>query len=53
VASVTGTVPVALRVEARKLVQTDLVARVLGAEDAAALPAVVTTLEEAKGFLAG
>jgi hypothetical protein len=39
--------------ETRKLVETDLVARVLPAEDAAALAAMVATLEEAERLLAG
>jgi len=44
--------PMALWVEARELVKADLVARVLPAEDAATLAAVVATLEEAKRLLA-
>lgn len=52
VAAVAGTMPLALGVEARQLVEADLVARVLCAEDATALAAVVAALEEAKGFLA-
>lgn len=52
VTTITCTVPVTLGMEARKLVKADLVARVLCAEDAAALAAVVTALEESKGLLA-
>jgi len=50
VAAVAGTVPVAFWVEAGELVETHVVARVLPAEDAAALAAVVAPLEEAKGL---
>lgn len=53
VATVAGTVPMALRMETCELIETDIVARVLPAEDAAALAAMVATLEEAKGLLAG
>lgn len=52
VATITCTVPVTLGMEARKLVKADLVARVLCAEDATTLAAVVTALEESKGLLA-
>lgn len=45
--------PMAFWVEASQLVETDLVGRVLPAEDAATLSAVMATLEEAKGFGAG
>jgi hypothetical protein len=43
----------AFRVETCELIETDIVARVLPAEDATALAAMVATLEEAKGLLAG
>lgn len=52
VATVAGTVPVALWMEAGELVETHVVARVLPAENAAALAAVVAALEETKGLLA-
>jgi hypothetical protein len=52
VAAITGTVPVAFWMEAGELIETDVVARVLPAEDATALAAMVATLEEAKGLLA-
>ena len=45
VAAVTSAVPFAVRVEACKLVEADLLGRVLPAEDAAALPAVVAAVE--------
>lgn len=51
-AAVAGTMPMALWVEARKLVKANLIAGVLPAEDATTLAAVVATLEEAKGLLA-
>jgi hypothetical protein len=38
--------------EPGKLVESNLLGGVLPTEDAAALPAMVATLEEAKGFLA-
>lgn len=52
VAAIAGAVPLALWVEACKLVKTDLLGRVLGAEDAAALSAVMAAVEEAKWCLA-
>lgn len=52
VAAVTGAVPLALGVEARKLVETDLLGRVLRAEDATALSAVMAAVEQAKRCLA-
>ena len=39
--------------KARELIEADAVARVLPAKDAAAFPAMVATLEKAKGLLAG
>jgi hypothetical protein len=39
-------------VEAGKLIETNLLRRVLPAEDSTALSAVVAALKEAKGFLA-
>jgi len=44
--------PLAFRVEAGKLIETDLLRGVLCAEDAAALSAVMAAVEEAKWHLA-
>lgn len=52
IAAVACTVQLALGVEACQLIETDLLGRMLPAEDAAALPAVVATLEEAEGLCA-
>jgi len=49
-ATVARAVQLALRVEACKLIEANLLGRVLPAKDAAALPAVVAPLEEAKGL---
>ena len=51
-ATVTCAVELAVGVEACQLVEADLLGRVLPAEDATALSAVVATLEEAEWFLA-
>lgn len=53
VATIAGTVPMTFWMEPRELIETDIVARVLPAKDAAALAAMVATLEEAEGLLAG
>ena len=52
VAAITCTMPLAFRVEAGKLIETDLLRGVLCAEDAAALSAVMAAVEEAKWHLA-
>jgi hypothetical protein len=52
VAAIAGTVPLALRVEACKLVEADLLGRILSAEDPTALPAVVAAVEQTKRRLA-
>ena len=52
VAAIAGAMQFAIRVEACKLIETDLLGRVLPAEDATALPAVVAALEEAEGLCA-
>lgn len=52
VAAITSPMQDALGMEARKFVQAHLVCRMLPAEDAAALSAVMAALEEAKRFLA-
>lgn len=52
VAAIAGAMPLTLRVEACKLVKTDLLGRVLRAVDAAALSAMVAAVEEAKWGLA-
>ena len=52
-AAVAGTVPLALGVEACKLVETNLFGRVLCAEDPTAFPAVVAAVEQTKRCLAG
>ena len=51
VAAIAGAMPLTLRVEACKLVKTNLLAGVLCAEDATALSAVVAAVEEAKWCL--
>jgi NADPH-dependent ferric siderophore reductase len=52
VAAITCAMPLTFRVETSKLVETDLPGRVLCAEDATALPAVMAAVEEAKRHLA-
>lgn len=52
VAAIAGAVPFALWMEACKLIKTNLLRRVLRAEDAATLSAVVAAVEQAKGCLA-
>lgn len=52
VATVTCAVQDSIGVEPGQLIETDLLGRVLPAEDATALPAVVAALEKAEGFLA-
>jgi hypothetical protein len=53
VAAIAGTVPLALRVEACKLVEADLLGRILCAEDPTTLPAMVAAIEQAKRRVAG
>jgi hypothetical protein len=52
VAAVARTMQHTVGVEPGKLVESDLLGRVLPTEDAATLPAVMATLKEAEGFLA-
>jgi hypothetical protein len=51
-ATVACAVQDAIGMEARKLIETDLLGGVLPAKDATALSAMVAPLEKAKGFLA-
>jgi hypothetical protein len=51
-AAIACTVQVAFGMEASKLIETNLLRRMLPAEDATTLPAVMTALKEAKWFLA-
>lgn len=52
VAAVTGTMPLALRMEASKLIKTNLLGGILSAEDAAAFPAMMAAVEKAEWCLA-
>jgi hypothetical protein len=51
-AAIACTVQVAFGMEASKLIETNLLRRMLPAEDATTLPAVMTALKEAEWFLA-
>jgi hypothetical protein len=52
VATIAGAMPMTFWMETRKLVEADLIAGMLPAEDAATLTTVVAPLEEAEGFVA-